>query len=134
MARSALPAGASVAESPPRWVRRPARYARAGGERIEYARGPFGKHTYMLDFDTQGRMITWQQVLTEPTFDALRVGTPRDQVLQTIGHPSEATASRCATARCGRTAMKGRSASGSRSAWTRRAGGRDRLRARSDVQ
>src|SRR5438105_730822 len=22
-----------------------------GGERVEYARGPYGKHTYMLDFD-----------------------------------------------------------------------------------
>ena len=86
-----LPAGASVAEVAAAMGPPTGRYARPGGERIEYARGPFGKHTYMLDFDTQGRMITWQQVLTEPTFDALRVGSSRDQVLQTIGHPSEAT-------------------------------------------
>jgi hypothetical protein len=42
------------------------RHAHAGGERIEYAHGPYGLHTYMLDFDAQGRFMRWQQVLVEP--------------------------------------------------------------------
>ena len=34
-----------------------ARYARTdGGSRLEFARGPFGKHTYMVDVDADGRV------------------------------------------------------------------------------
>ncbi len=65
------------------------RYAHAGGERIEFARGPYGRHTYMLDFDGQGRLTAWKQVLTEPVFDDVRVGMSRDELLATIGHPSD---------------------------------------------
>jgi hypothetical protein len=67
-----------------------ARYARPDGERLEYARGPYGKHTYMLDFDTRGRLLRWQQVLTEDQFNAVRAGQSREDVLFAIGHPSEA--------------------------------------------
>lgn len=66
------------------------RYAHAGGERIEYARGPYGKHTYMLDFDAQGRLAQWNQVLAEPVFDDIRVGMTRSDLLATLGHPSNA--------------------------------------------
>jgi hypothetical protein len=60
-----------------------------GGKRLEYARGPMGKHTFMLDFDAQGRLVAWAQVLTEARFNAVRVGTPSDELLMTLGHPSE---------------------------------------------
>jgi len=66
-----------------------ARYPRGSGERIEYARGPYGKHTYMLDFDAQGRLSGWQQVLSEPVFDDIRAGMTRDELLMRIGHPSQ---------------------------------------------
>ncbi|HEX3139895.1 MAG TPA: hypothetical protein VHQ87_07560, partial [Rhizobacter sp.] len=33
-----------------------------GGRRLEFARGPLGKHTYMLDYDAQGRLQNWEQV------------------------------------------------------------------------
>ncbi|WP_280155183.1 hypothetical protein [Piscinibacter sp. XHJ-5] len=65
------------------------RYARADGERVEYARGPFGKHTYMLDFDAQGRLLRWQQVLTESQFEAIRTGMSGDEVMVALGHPAE---------------------------------------------
>lgn len=65
------------------------RYAVAGGERLEFARGPYGKHTYMLDFDAQGRLVRWEQVLTEAKFWAVRPGQSREEVLQAIGHPSD---------------------------------------------
>jgi hypothetical protein len=84
-----LPTGASLGEVTGAMGAPTARYPRPDGERVEYARGPYGKHTFMLDFDTQGRMTGWQQVLTEPNFDALRVGTSRDDLLATLGHPSE---------------------------------------------
>lgn len=62
-----------------------------GGTRLEFARGPFGKHTYMLDFDAGGRLIHVEQVLDEAHFSALKVGMPAEQVLRRIGHPSEAS-------------------------------------------
>jgi hypothetical protein len=67
------------------------RHPRAGGERVEFARGPYGKHTYMLDFDAGGRLIHVEQVLDEAHFSALKVGMPAEQVLRRIGHPSEAS-------------------------------------------
>lgn len=67
-----------------------ARYALPdGGTRVEYARGPYGKHTYMVDTDAAGRVTGWRQVLDEKNFNALPVGMPADDVLRTIGTPSE---------------------------------------------
>lgn len=66
-----------------------ARYALAdGGARLEFARGPFGKHTYMVDVDANGRVRQWRQVLTEANFDAVRAGIPAQELLQTLGTPS----------------------------------------------
>lgn len=85
----ALKTGASVAEATAALGPPTGRYATAGGERLEYARGPYGKHTYMLDFDPQGRLAKWEQVLTEERFDTVRAGLTRDQLLAAIGHPSD---------------------------------------------
>lgn len=63
-------------------------YALPSGTRLEFARGPFGKHTYMLDFDAGGRLLHWQQVLTEANFNALQMGMSRDEVLMKLGRPS----------------------------------------------
>ena len=66
------------------------RYALAGGgQRLEYARGPYGKHTYMIDLDASGRVTGWDQVLTEINFNSLPTGMTRDEVLVRIGRPSE---------------------------------------------
>jgi hypothetical protein len=67
-----------------------ARYAFAnGGQRLEYASGPYGKTTYMIDLDASGRVTGWDQVLTELNFNSLPAGMTRDEVLVRIGHPSE---------------------------------------------
>jgi len=58
-------------------------------KRLEFARGPYGRHTYMLDFDANDRLLSWQQVLDENHFHAVRAGMTRDEVLMSIGHPSE---------------------------------------------
>jgi hypothetical protein len=34
-----------------------------GTQRLEFARGPFGRHTYMVDLDAQGRVANVEQVL-----------------------------------------------------------------------
>ena len=66
------------------------RYALAdGGAKIEYARGPLGKHTYMVDVDAAGRVRGWEQVLTEARFEALPIAAPQADVRQQLGRPSE---------------------------------------------
>ncbi len=66
-----------------------ARYAMdQGASRLEFARGPFGKHTFMVDVDAAGRVTQWQQVLTEATFDSVKPGISAQALLQTLGTPS----------------------------------------------
>lgn len=60
-----------------------------GGRRLEFARGPWAKHTYMVDFDRDGRLVRSEQVLTEHQFATIALGQTRDDVLQRIGHPSD---------------------------------------------
>lgn len=61
-----------------------------GSRRLEYARGPYGKHTYMIDVNPQGQVTGWQQVLTEKNFEALPVGMPESELLYRLGRPSDA--------------------------------------------
>ncbi|MFM8898478.1 MAG: hypothetical protein ACKOF9_00785 [Burkholderiales bacterium] len=56
--------------------------------RLEFARGPMGKHTYMLDFDAQGRLLAWEQVLTEARFFKVEPGWRQAQVSAWLGTPS----------------------------------------------
>jgi hypothetical protein len=66
------------------------RYALAGGaERLEYARGPYGLHTYMIDLDAAGRVTGWAQVLDDAHFAQIAPGQSRDDVLPRLGHPSD---------------------------------------------
>jgi hypothetical protein len=60
-----------------------------GGTRLEYARGPYGKQTYMIDLGADGKVQTVQQVLTEANFATVRPGESRDDVLLKLGRPSE---------------------------------------------
>jgi hypothetical protein len=60
-----------------------------GGTRIEYARGPMGKHTYMVELDASGRVRGWEQVLTEANFESIPIGAPQADVRWQLGRPSE---------------------------------------------
>lgn len=60
-----------------------------GGVRLEYARGPWAKHTFMVDFDANSKLTGSEQVLTEPSFARIHPGMTRDEVLFAIGHPSD---------------------------------------------
>ncbi len=85
-----LTAGASVTDATRALGAATGEYALPGGAtRLEFARGPYGKHTYMLDFDAQGRLLNWAQVLTEARFNAVLKGRPKEEVLLALGRPSE---------------------------------------------
>jgi len=60
-----------------------------GGQRLEYASGPFGKQTWMLDFDAGGRLLAASQVLTAQRFNTIRAGMSRDELRLSLGRPSE---------------------------------------------
>ena len=86
---SGLQLGASADEVLARMGPATARHALPqGGQRLEFARGPQGLHTYMLDFDAQGRLLRSEQVLTEQRFLELRPGMTAEEVRRRIGTPS----------------------------------------------
>jgi hypothetical protein len=62
-----------------------------GGKRLEFARGPLGYDTFMLDFDAQGRLLRSEQVLTEQNFAKIQPGMTTDEVLALLGRPAEIT-------------------------------------------
>lgn len=62
-----------------------------GGHRLEYASGPYGRTTWMVDLDAAGRVQTARQVLNEREFQAV-MSTPnlrRGEVLRRLGAPGE---------------------------------------------
>lgn len=83
-----LPTGATEAQVVARMGPPTGRYALPnGGTRLEFARGPQGKVTYMVDFDAAGGSVIWDQVLTPQTFLSLEYGMSGEEVLMRIGHP-----------------------------------------------
>lgn len=60
------------------------------GYLLEYTRNPWGQATNMARFDRSGRLISYEQVLTVEKFATIKPGiATKDDVLRTIGHPSE---------------------------------------------
>jgi hypothetical protein len=64
-------------------------YERAGQQRLEYATGPFGKHTWMVDLDGNGTVKSITQVLNDASFAQVKAGQTVDDVRWTLGRPSE---------------------------------------------
>jgi hypothetical protein len=69
------------------------RYAMPGAAtRLEYATGPYGRTTWMVDLDAAGRVTRARQVLNEASFidfQARAPGMSRDELLRTLGRPGE---------------------------------------------
>jgi hypothetical protein len=59
------------------------------GVRLEFPRGPYGRHTWFVYFDASGRAIRTEQVLTEQNFTRINEGMPQDNVRQLLGRPGE---------------------------------------------
>lgn len=60
-----------------------------GGKRLDYGRGPYGKHTYRVELDAAGRVQRIEQLLNERNFNALPLGIGSAEVLDRLGPPSE---------------------------------------------
>jgi hypothetical protein len=60
-----------------------------GPTRLEFARGPYGRETYMVDLDAQGRVLKVEQVLSPRYFESIIPGMTSDVLLRYIGHPSD---------------------------------------------
>lgn len=59
------------------------------GTRLEFPRGPFGKHTWFVYLDAQGRAIRSEQVLTEQNLSRVEVGMAQDDVRRLLGRPGD---------------------------------------------
>ena len=58
-----------------------------GGSRLEYPRGPFGKHTWFVYLDPTGRVVRTEQVLNERNFLNINPGMTQDEVRMMLGRP-----------------------------------------------
>jgi hypothetical protein len=66
------------------------RYQDGNNQLLEYAKGPWGQRTYMARLDPDGKLISYEQVLTNQKFGMIKVGeATKTDVLHTIGAPSE---------------------------------------------
>lgn len=57
----------------------------ASSQRLDFPRGPYGKHTYSVYFDEQGRATGYRQLLTEDNFAKIVPGIGENDVIQLIG-------------------------------------------------
>ena len=56
-----------------------------GGRKLLY---PLGRQAYMLEFDAQGRLLRWENVLDEAHFARISAGMTREQVREQLGEPA----------------------------------------------
>lgn len=66
-----------------------ARHAMPDGlTRLEFARGPAGRSTWMVDLDRAGRVVAFNQVLNEANFLNVTSGLSREELMRMIGRPA----------------------------------------------
>lgn len=66
------------------------RYQDGRDHLLEYASGPWGQKTYMARIGPDGKVISFEQVLTSQKFASIKIGeATKADVLRTIGAPSE---------------------------------------------
>jgi hypothetical protein len=66
------------------------RYEDGRDHLLEYMHGPWGQETYMARIGPDGRIISFEQVLTTQKFATIKIGeATKSDVLRIIGHPSE---------------------------------------------
>lgn len=57
---------------------------------LEYATGPMGQTTWMAHLGPDGRLTSYEQVLTSEKFATVKIDkATKDDVLRTFGHPAE---------------------------------------------
>lgn len=62
-----------------------------GDEQVfEYATGPMGQQTFMARIGTDGRLSTWEQVLTSEKFATVKIdAATKDDMRRNFGRPAE---------------------------------------------
>lgn len=89
-APGALPPGTTIDQARRMPFGPTGEYRLPGGEtRLEFNGGSFGRQTFMLDFDSHGRLVRNQQVLTEAEFAKIAPGMTSGEVLMRLGHPAD---------------------------------------------
>jgi hypothetical protein len=84
--------GATEAEVIARHGQPTARYQEGETTLFEYAGGYWAQYAFFATLDANGRLVKWEQVLTDEKFNALETGkATRTDLLKTIGHPAEIT-------------------------------------------
>jgi hypothetical protein len=58
-----------------------------GVTRLVFARGPFGRHAYMVELGRDGRVLRWHQALSEAAFARIVPGMSADELLRDFGPP-----------------------------------------------
>ena len=67
----------------------------AGGQVLEYRGQPMGQFQHMARIGADGKLISYEQVLTSENFARIEVGRwNRDEVLRNFGRPAEVVRSR----------------------------------------
>ncbi len=56
-----------------------------GVRRLDFPRGPFGRHTYFVHFSPDGRAERFEQVLKEENFARIKPGMDVEEVREVIG-------------------------------------------------
>jgi len=65
-------------------------YTEGGDRSLEYATGPMGQYTWMARLGPDGRLTSYEQVLTGEKFATIKIDqATKDQVLYTLGRPAE---------------------------------------------
>ena len=65
------------------------RYPQAdGAQRLEFAQGPLGVRTWMVDLDEQGKVVKIRQVMDSYYFDQVQDGMSHDALLRLLGRPA----------------------------------------------
>jgi hypothetical protein len=65
-------------------------YPEGQGQQLEYATGPMGEYTWMAHIGPDGRLASFEQVLTGEKFATIKIDhSNKADVLRAIGHPAE---------------------------------------------
>lgn len=60
------------------------------GRSLEYATGPMGQYTWMARLGPDGRLASYEQVLTGEKFATIKIDqATKEQVLHTLGRPAD---------------------------------------------
>ena len=59
-----------------------------GAQRLEFAQGPMGVRTWMVDLDAAGKVSKIRQVMDSFYFDQVQDGMSRDALLLLLGRPA----------------------------------------------